>query len=91
MQAPGYAAMAKSKALGLWMANADVDALLVPPDLAAALKANLLAQTHFTAFAPSHRRNVLRWIASAKQPTTRAARIEKTVALAFEGKKVPQL
>ena len=91
MQPSGYAAMARSKALGLWAANADVDALVVPPDLAAALQACLPAHRHFTAFAPSHRRNVLRWIALAKQPATRTVRIEKTVALAAEGKKLPQL
>ena len=72
------------------MANPDVDALLLPPDLEAALPARPAAYTCFIAFAPSHRRNVLRWIAAAKQPATRARRIETAAALAAEGKKVPQ-
>ena len=91
MQRPGRDAIALSKAQGLWWVNLDVDALVTPPDLLSALTARMPAHPNFMAFAPSHRRNVLRWIAAAKQPATRAARIEKTVALAVEGKKLPQL
>ena len=90
MEAPGRAAIARAKKLGLWMANPEIDALVIPEDLAAALQSRPPAHHRFTAFAPSHRRNVLRWIAGAKQPATRATRIEQTVSLAFEGKKVPQ-
>ena len=90
LQPPGRAAIAKSQAMGLWMANPDVDALWLPPDFEAALEARPAAYTCFIAFAPSHRRNVLRWIAAAKQPATRARRIETAAALAAEGKKVPQ-
>ncbi len=90
MQAPGLAAIARSKALDLWMANPDVDALVLPTDLVQALKGQPSAHAHFLDFAPSHRRNVLRWIAAAKQPATRAARIEKTASLAAQGRKVPQ-
>lgn len=42
-------------------------------------------------FEPSYRRNVLRWIETAKQTATRAGRIEKTATLAALGQKVPQL
>ena len=90
MQTPGQAAIARSKSLGLWLAHPDVDALLPPPDLVEALKARPRAHDHFSAFAPSHRRNVLRWLASAKQPATRAARIEKIARLAAEASRVPQ-
>lgn len=90
MQEPGRVAIARSKALGLWMVNLDVDALKIPPDLEVVLKARPPAYTCFVAFAPSHRRNVLRWIAAAKQPATRAKRIETLAILAAEGKKVPQ-
>jgi uncharacterized protein YdeI (YjbR/CyaY-like superfamily) len=90
MQEPGLAAIVLSKAKGLWMANLDVDELILPLDLKAALLARPPAHTNFTAFAPSHRRNVLRWIAVAKQSGTRARRIETAVILAAEGKKVPQ-
>lgn len=71
MEVPGRAAIARSKEAGLWMALPDVDALALPPDLEAALEARPPAYACFMAFAPSHRRNVLRWIATAKQEATR--------------------
>jgi uncharacterized protein YdeI (YjbR/CyaY-like superfamily) len=90
MQEPGRAAMARSRAMGLWMAHPDVDALVLPSDLEAALQARPPAYTFFMAFAPSHRRNVLRWIAAAKQSSTRAKRVETIATLAAVGDKVPQ-
>ena len=90
MQTPGLAAIARSKSLGLWLADPDVEALLPPADLVEALKARPRAHDYFTVFAPSHRRNVLRWLAAAKQAATRAARIEKIADLAAGGRKVPQ-
>jgi uncharacterized protein YdeI (YjbR/CyaY-like superfamily) len=87
MAPPGLTAIAAARAAGTWEAAPDVDALLVPEDLAGALgdAANL-----FDAFPPSHRRNVLRWIAGAKTAPTRAKRIAAVAALAREGKRVPQ-
>lgn len=90
MQPPGRAAIARSQALGLWMAHSDINALKIPTDLEMALQARPLAHMQFTRFAPSHRRNVLRWIAAAKQQVTRARRIEFTADLAARGCKVPQ-
>jgi uncharacterized protein YdeI (YjbR/CyaY-like superfamily) len=90
MQQPGREAIARSQGMGLWMTNLDVDALALPSDLEAALLGRPPAHTCFVGFAPSHRRNVLRWIAAAKQPATRARRIETATALAAEGNKVPQ-
>lgn len=90
MLLPGLAAIARSQAMGLWLAHPDVDALELPSDLKAALQARPPAYPCFMGFAPSHQRNVLRWIATAKQPGTRARRIETAAALAAEGNKVPQ-
>ena len=91
MQPAGLDAIAASKTRGLWDAMADVDALSVPADLAVALAANPPAAQNFSAFSPSSRRNMLRWIAGAKQPATRAKRIELTATLAAKGAKVPQM
>jgi uncharacterized protein YdeI (YjbR/CyaY-like superfamily) len=63
MAAPGLAAIAAAKSAGTWEADPEVDALEVPDDLAQALGE---AAAVFDAFPPSHRRNVLRWIAGAK-------------------------
>jgi uncharacterized protein YdeI (YjbR/CyaY-like superfamily) len=87
MAASGLAAMAAAKAAGTWEADPEVDALLVPDDLAEALGQ---AAPMFDAFPPSHRRNVLRWIAGAKTPPTRAKRIATVADLARQGKRVPQ-
>jgi uncharacterized protein YdeI (YjbR/CyaY-like superfamily) len=91
MQSPGRAAIEHSMALGLWDAYPPVDALAVPDDLRAALAARPVAERFFDGAAPSYRRNVLRWIAAAKRPETRAKRIMTTVALSASGAKVPQM
>lgn len=74
MAAPGRASVERGKASGLWDFMADVDTLIVPDDLARAFEA---AAADFEAFAPSYRRNVLRWIKLAKTAPTRAKRIAK--------------
>jgi uncharacterized protein YdeI (YjbR/CyaY-like superfamily) len=89
MQAPGEATILKAQAAGLWDALAHVDALEVPDDLAAELS-NTGAAAQFAAFAPSYQRNVLRWIAQAKTPPTRAKRVAELAASTALGKKVPQ-
>lgn len=80
MHASGLASIEQAKANGMWEAMNDVDALVVPLDLAEALAAAPLADQHFAAFPPSTRRNILRWIASARTSATRAKRIELTAA-----------
>lgn len=90
MQESGRAAIKRSKALGLWEADADVDALIVPDDLAEALSA-AQALGNFNGAAPSYRRNVLRWIKQAKKAETRAARIARTVDFAQRNARMPQM
>lgn len=90
MHDAGRAAIAASKANGLWDFYADVDALILPDDLTAALKAHPPAQTHWDSFSPSSRRNMLRLIKLAKTDETRAKRIAQTAQLAAENRKVPQ-
>lgn len=87
MAAPGLTAMAAAKAAGTWEADPEVDALVVPDDLSTALGS---VRSVFDSFPPCHRRNVLRWIAGAKTPPTRARRIGTVVDLARQGKRVPQ-
>jgi uncharacterized protein YdeI (YjbR/CyaY-like superfamily) len=60
----------------------------LPDDLGAALAALPAALAAFEAFPPGARREYLAWVTSAKQPATRARRIETTVAQAAEGKKL---
>jgi uncharacterized protein YdeI (YjbR/CyaY-like superfamily) len=91
IEQPGIAAIETSKARGLWDTMADVDALEVPEDLAIALSATANAASRFDAYAPSYRRNVLRWIANAKTDVTRNKRVSTVAAFAGRGEKVPQM
>lgn len=85
MRAAGEAAVAEGMASGKWDVSAPVDALLVPDDLDARLGADRVL---WDRLAPSYRRNVLRWIASAKRDQTRADRVAKTVASVQVGEKM---
>ena len=91
MADPGRAAIARSKALGLWEATAAVDALLVPPDLRAALRASGSADTWFDAAAPSYRRNLLRWLAAARTAPTRRTRVDRIVTDCAAGRRIPNM
>lgn len=77
----GIAKIEAAKRDGSWTALDAVEALEVPRDLAAALRSSR-ARAHFDAFAPSVRKAILGWIATAKRPETRARRIEETARLA---------
>lgn len=89
MKRPGRAAIALSKRNGKWDAAADIDALVEPHDLVTALKRRR-AKQWWDDSAPSYRRNILRFIASAKRDATRLKRIEIAVDHAARGEKVPQ-
>ncbi len=91
MQPAGYAAIERSKREGLWEAMAEVDALLIPADLGLAIDASPPARANFEQFAPSYRRNVLRWIKLAKTEPTRAKRIGLTTETAARNEKMPQM
>lgn len=91
MQPAGLKAIEESKRLGLWDAMEDVDALINPDDLIEALGAQPPAFEYFTHCAVSYRRNVLRWIKTAKTLQTRAKRIQATADLSTKSEKVPHL
>lgn len=88
MQQPGMAGVQTAKDSGAWDAMNDVDDLLVPDDLRAALLAASPAFEAFNSFPPSVRRNILRWIASARTATTRENRIRATTEEARHGRRV---
>jgi len=91
MHAAGLQAIEESKRKGLWDTMADVDALIIPDDLFQALQTEPAAYDYFSSSAVSYRRNVLRWIKTAKKPETRANRIQATVDLSAKQEKIPHL
>jgi uncharacterized protein YdeI (YjbR/CyaY-like superfamily) len=82
MRPPGLAKIEQAKRDGAWTALDGIEALEIPPDLAAALAANKKARDHFEAFNRSAKKVILMWVTSAKRPETRAQRIAETVRLA---------
>ena len=85
MHPAGLAAVESARMSGAWDELAHVDDLVVPEDLAAALSARPGAREAFDTFPPSHRRNVLRWIAVAKREETRRRRVEQAAEDAHHG------
>lgn len=88
MRPAGQAAIDASKAAGEWARLDEVDALVVPDDVAAALDGTPGARSGFEAFPDSTKRFTLRWIELAKRPETRARRTEHAAALAAKGEKI---
>lgn len=86
MRPAGEAKVAEGRASGLWDFFADVDALVLPDDLAADIDV-----AKWDALAPSYRRNVLRWIKLAKTAPTRAKRISAAITATDQGAKIPQM
>lgn len=84
----GLRVVETARADGSWTLLDDVDALRVPPDLAAALDADPVAAERFAALPPSARKQALWWVVSAKRPDTRARRVAATVATAREGRRI---
>jgi len=85
LEPAGQAAVDAAKTSGMWTLMDDVEDLVVPPDLAAALEQHPGAREQFDAFPPSTRKQVLGWIALAKRPATRAARVAKAAEKAAAG------
>ncbi len=84
----GLAKIEVAKRDGSWNALDASDNLEIPKDLSQAFEENRTAAKNFTAFSDAVKRNILFWIGSTKRDATRAARIEKAVAMAERNKRV---
>jgi len=89
MTAAGHAAIEAAKADGRWgNAYAPQGKAEVPDDLAAAFRADPKAGVFFDTLTGANRYAILYRINDAKKPETRAARIEKFVAMCARGEAV---
>jgi len=79
MTPAGLSAVERAQADGSWTRLDEIEAEVVPPDLAEALAAVPGAREGFDATPSSARKQALWRIASAKRPETRAARIAEAV------------
>jgi uncharacterized protein YdeI (YjbR/CyaY-like superfamily) len=84
MTAAGLEKIDAAKRDGSWIVLDAIEDLQFPADLLQALRANTTAYDNFMAFSNSSKKNILRWIESAKRPATRLKRIEQTVTLAAQ-------
>ncbi len=85
MTAAGLAKVQEAKADGRWDAVDDlVDIDTIPGDLAEALKQDPSAWDAFQSWSPSHKRQYLYWVTSAKKPETRQRRVLAIVEKAAE-------
>ena len=84
MTPAGLAKIEAARLDGSWNALDSVEALEIPTDLLAALRANPAAAGYFEAFPRTVKRSILEWISKSKKAETRTKRIEETVRLAAE-------
>jgi uncharacterized protein YdeI (YjbR/CyaY-like superfamily) len=89
MTEAGLAKIKSAKKTGLW----DKDprpriSLDIPPEFARALARNKKAKDSFDKLAPSYRKHYIGWIAVAKRQETKKRRIEESIALLEQGKKL---
>ena len=73
----GLAAIERAKANGSWESLDTVERMEVPDDLASALGLRPPAAASFAAFPASARKMMLAWVALARRPETRQARVAK--------------
>jgi uncharacterized protein YdeI (YjbR/CyaY-like superfamily) len=86
MREPGLRAIERAQANGSWSALDDVEALIIPDDLAVAFAAAPGTREGFDRLSRTNRRIILHRIATAKRPETRAGRIAAAVAAIVEGR-----
>jgi uncharacterized protein YdeI (YjbR/CyaY-like superfamily) len=85
MTAAGFAKIEAAKADGSWEIYDVAESLQEPDSLITAFAAAPQARRTWDTFAPSSRKGILWWIASAKTEPTRAKRVAETVRLALLG------
>jgi uncharacterized protein YdeI (YjbR/CyaY-like superfamily) len=83
----GLAAIEEAKRTGMWTLLDDVEDLVVPDDLAAALAGRPRGRANWDAFPPSARRTMLGWVVQARRPETRADRIARIADGASRGER----
>ena len=87
MAPPGQAVIDAAVADGSWTLLDDVEALVVPPDLAAAFEARPGAADHWGSLPRSVKRAALEWIVQARTAPTRLRRITDTADKAGRGQR----
>ena len=83
----GRAVVDEAKASGAWTLLDDIEDLVEPPDLAAALDADPEARRQWDAFPRSPKRDALVWLSSAERTATREKRVAEIVGRAASARR----
>jgi uncharacterized protein YdeI (YjbR/CyaY-like superfamily) len=85
----GLAKIKAAKKTGLWDKDSRPQISLdIPPEFAKALACNQKAKDNFDKLAPSYRKYYIAWISVAKMPETQKRRIDESIALLEQGKRL---
>ena len=89
MTEAGLTKIREAKANGEWQkATLREETINIPADLKKGLKADRQAWRNFESLAPSHKKQFIYWITSARTDKTRQRRIKETVRLVAANKKL---
>lgn len=87
MSEAGLRSIEVAKRNGSWSSLDDVEALIIPKDLAAAFRKHKGSKAYFEGLSKSVRKMMLHWITFAKLPETRQRRIDELVESAGKGER----
>ena len=87
MTKAGLDCIEAAKLNGSWTLLDEVEELLIPADLEAALQAHSGAKNFFLSLSKSTRKQILQWVVFAKRPSTRENRIKEIVSASAEQRK----
>ncbi|RYD97304.1 MAG: hypothetical protein EOP54_11370 [Sphingobacteriales bacterium] len=90
MKPAGHASIETAQQNGSWTILDDVEALIIPEDLEAALKQHKDAPDFFMGLSKSVKKMILYWVKSARQEATRKNRIDEIAEQAGRGEKPKQ-
>jgi len=87
MTKAGLDCIEAAKLNGSWTLLDDVEELIIPADLEAALQAHAGAKDFFLSLSKSTRKQILQWVVFAKRPSTRENRIQEIASAAAQQRK----
>ena len=90
MTEAGLEVIEKAKKNGSWTILDEVEEVIIPADLVAALKLKPDAEEYFVGFSKSVKKLLLSWLVFAKQASTREKRINEIVESASQNTKPKQ-
>jgi uncharacterized protein YdeI (YjbR/CyaY-like superfamily) len=86
----GYEIIDIAKQNGSWTILDNIEALVIPEDLAEEFQKNPAAKDYYQSLSNSIKKQILYWVESAKRHETRQNRIQETIRLANQNQKPKQ-